>query len=135
LVALLGRDSGIQLNLIIGAVAVLGLDYLALGIATIVLCLLLHITAWFLFPVGLVAVEQTFLRNSTSLQQSPSLLERGHPLTTPSGRPIEPKPKPTSCCATLCLRTLSNGCARTPIEPIADAFGDRPFSRSREWVR
>jgi hypothetical protein len=73
LVALLGRDSGIQLNLIIGAVAVLGLDYLALGIATIVLCLLLHITAWFLFPVGLVAVEQTFLRNSTSLQQSPSL--------------------------------------------------------------
>jgi adenylate cyclase len=64
LVALLGRDSGIQLNLIIGSVAaffILGLDHLALGIVIIVLCLLLHIAAWFLFPVGLVPINQPFL--------------------------------------------------------------------------
>src|SRR5205085_2662405 len=64
LVALLGRDSGIQLNLIVGAVAaffILGLDHLALGIAVIVLCVLLHIAAWFLFPIGLVPVEPAFL--------------------------------------------------------------------------
>ena len=64
LVALLGRNSGIQLNLIVGAVAaffILGLDHLALGIAVIVLCLLLHIAAWFLFPIGLVPVEPAFL--------------------------------------------------------------------------
>jgi adenylate cyclase len=64
LVALLGRDSGIQLNLIIGAVAgflILGLDHLALSVGTIVVCFALHVAAWFLFPVGTVPVERGFL--------------------------------------------------------------------------
>jgi adenylate cyclase len=64
LVALLGRESGIQLNLIIGAAAgffVLGLDHLALSVGIIPVCLGLHIAAWFLFPVGIVQVEHSFL--------------------------------------------------------------------------
>ena len=64
LVALLGRDSGIQLNFIIGAVAgflILGLDHLALSIGAVIVCLALHIAAWFLFPAGIVAVDPGFL--------------------------------------------------------------------------
>src|ERR1041385_2454170 len=64
LVALLGRDSGIQLNLIVGAAAgffILGLDHLVLSLGIVVLCVTLHIAAWFLFPVGIVPVEPGFL--------------------------------------------------------------------------
>ena len=64
LVALLGRDSGIQLNLIVGAAAgffILGLDHLVLSLGIVVLCFALHIAAWFLFPVGRVPVEPGFL--------------------------------------------------------------------------
>jgi|HubBroStandDraft_4_1064222.scaffolds.fasta_scaffold14509_3 adenylate cyclase len=64
LVALLGRDSGVQLNLIIGAAAgffILGLEHLVLGIGIILLCLVLHVAAWFLFPVGAVPVDRDFL--------------------------------------------------------------------------
>src|SRR5437763_8960898 len=64
LVALLGRNSGIQLNLIIGAAAgffILGLDHLVLSLGIVVLCVTLHIAAWFLFPVGIVPVEPGFL--------------------------------------------------------------------------
>jgi adenylate cyclase len=53
LAAVLGRDAGIQLNLIVGAAApfvILGLERPALVAATIVLCFALHVAAWFLFP-------------------------------------------------------------------------------------
>ena len=64
LVALLGRDSGIQLNLIVGAAAgffILGLDHLLLSVAIVAVCFALHVAAWFLFPVGLVPIERAFL--------------------------------------------------------------------------
>ncbi len=64
LVALLGRDSGIQLNLIIGAAAaffVFGGTRPLLGIVAVVLCAVVHIAAWFWFPVGMVAAERGFL--------------------------------------------------------------------------
>jgi adenylate cyclase len=64
LVAMLGRDSGIQLNLIIGAAAaffVFGSVRPILGVSTVILCLAAHIAAWFLFPVGNVPTVGGFL--------------------------------------------------------------------------
>jgi signal transduction histidine kinase/DNA-binding NarL/FixJ family response regulator len=64
LVALLGRDSGIQLNLVIGAAAtffILGTSRLLLAILAVVLCSAAHIAAWFLFPVGIVPAQPGFL--------------------------------------------------------------------------
>jgi class 3 adenylate cyclase len=62
LAAVLGRDAGIQLNLIVGAAApfvILGLKRPALIGAVVILCFGLHIAAWFLFPPekALIAVE------------------------------------------------------------------------------
>src|SRR3954463_16649195 len=60
LVAVLGRDSGIQLNLVVGAAA----PFVILGFArpayvgfVIVLCFVLHLAAWFLFPPGKAALS------------------------------------------------------------------------------
>jgi adenylate cyclase len=64
LVAILGRDSGIQLNLIVGAAAaffVFGSTRPLLGILAAVLCAAAHIAAWFWFPVGMVSAEPGFL--------------------------------------------------------------------------
>jgi signal transduction histidine kinase/CheY-like chemotaxis protein/HPt (histidine-containing phosphotransfer) domain-containing protein len=65
LVALLGRDSGIQLNLVIGAAAtffILGSGgRLWLGIVAVMSCFAAHIAAWFLFPVGIVPAQSGFL--------------------------------------------------------------------------
>jgi adenylate cyclase len=64
LVAILGRDSGIQLNLIVGAAAaffVFGGARPLLGIVTVILCFAAHVAAWFWFPVGMVPVERGFL--------------------------------------------------------------------------
>jgi adenylate cyclase len=64
LVAILGRDSGIQLNLIVGAAAaffVFGGTRPLLGIVAVVLCAAAHIAVWFWFPVGMVAAERGFL--------------------------------------------------------------------------
>lgn len=64
LVAILGRDSGIQINLIVGAAAaffVFGGTRPLLGIVTVVLCMAAHVAAWFWFPVGMVAAERGFL--------------------------------------------------------------------------
>ena len=65
LVALLGRDSGIQLNLVIGAAAtffILGSGgRLLLGIVAVTLCFAAHVAAWFLFPVGIVPAQPGFL--------------------------------------------------------------------------
>jgi adenylate cyclase len=62
LVALLGRNSGIQLNLIIGAAAaffILGLERRALSIVLIVTCFVLHLAAWLMFPQGIAGVPAT----------------------------------------------------------------------------
>ena len=64
LVALLGRGSGIQLNLIIGAAAaffILGLERLTLCVALITVCFLLHLAAWLLFPQGTIPTTPAFL--------------------------------------------------------------------------
>jgi adenylate cyclase len=64
LVALLGRESGIQINLIVGAGAgffIVGLQRIVLSVAIVVLCLVLHVAAWFLFPVGIIPVDHSFL--------------------------------------------------------------------------
>jgi adenylate cyclase len=66
LVALLGRPSGIQLNLIVGAAvafAVLGLERIRLIVAIVAAGFALHIAAWFLFPRGLAmaAPDPAFL--------------------------------------------------------------------------
>ncbi len=64
LVALLGRDSGIQLNLVIGAAAtffILGSSRLWLAILAVTLCFAAHVAAWFLFPVGLVPARPGFV--------------------------------------------------------------------------
>jgi adenylate cyclase len=63
LVWLLGRDSGIQLNLMVGAVAVFFIftrEHLGYAIGCAALCAVLHIAAWFLFPVGIIAVPPGF---------------------------------------------------------------------------
>ena len=62
--AILGRNSGIQLNLIVGAAAaffVFGGARPLLGIVTVILCFAAHVAAWFWFPVGTVPVERGFL--------------------------------------------------------------------------
>jgi adenylate cyclase len=64
LVALLGRGSGIQLNLIIGAAAaffILGLERLTLCVVLITICFLLHLAAWLLFPQGTIPATPAFL--------------------------------------------------------------------------
>ena len=60
LVALLGRRSGIQLNLIVGASApfvCFGLDRLRMVIGLVGLTFILHVAAWFLFPTGAGGLE------------------------------------------------------------------------------
>jgi len=62
LVAVLGRDAGIQLNLIVGAAApfvILGVERLALVAIVVALCFGLHLAAWFSFPPerALIAIE------------------------------------------------------------------------------
>ncbi|HTW54300.1 MAG TPA: ATP-binding protein [Stellaceae bacterium] len=62
LVALLGRDSGIQLNLVIAAAAAFFItSRLLLGIVAVISCFAAHVAAWFLFPVGIVPAQPGFL--------------------------------------------------------------------------
>ncbi len=64
LIALLGRDSGIQLNLIVGASAaffILGIERQKLAVGLVGLCLVLHVAGWLLFPVGIVPARPGFL--------------------------------------------------------------------------
>jgi adenylate cyclase len=64
LVAILGRESGIQLNLIVGAAAavfVFGGTRPLLGIVTVIACFAAHVGAWFWFSSGMVPVEPGFL--------------------------------------------------------------------------
>ena len=64
LVAILGRESGIQLNLIVGAAAaffVFGGARPFFGIVAVILCMAAHLAAWFWFPIGTITVERGFL--------------------------------------------------------------------------
>jgi signal transduction histidine kinase/DNA-binding NarL/FixJ family response regulator len=64
LVALLGHDSGIQLNLVIGSAAsffILGSSRVWLAVVAVVLCSAAHVAAWFLYPVGIVPAQPGFL--------------------------------------------------------------------------
>ena len=64
LIAVLGRDSGIQLNLIVGAAAaffVFGSSRPILGIITVIACFATHVAAWFWFPVGAIPGQREFL--------------------------------------------------------------------------
>lgn len=127
LVAFLGRDSGIQLNLVIGAAAgffILGVEQHALSIAIIVLYLALHTAAWFLFPIGMVPVDNGFL---TQLYISSAvttfgvsagiayyafrLAERAEAETERLLRNILPE-------------NIVERLRENPEEPIADAFSD-----------
>lgn len=65
--SMLGRESGIHLNLIVGAAApfvIFGLARPALILLVVVASLLLHIAAWFLFPseAASIAADQDLLR-------------------------------------------------------------------------
>ena len=64
----LGRNSGIQLNFLVGAAApfvILGLKRLGMVIAIIAAGLALHLAAWFLYPAGAAAIPEdpTLLAN------------------------------------------------------------------------
>jgi len=64
LVAILGRDSGVPLNLIVGTAAaffVFGSTRPLFGVITVIVCFAAHVAAWFWFPVGMVRVERGFL--------------------------------------------------------------------------
>lgn len=64
LVAILGRGSGIQLNLIVGAAAaffVFGASRPVLCVVTVIACFAAHVAAWFWFPSGMVPVDSDFL--------------------------------------------------------------------------
>lgn len=64
LVAILGRGSGIQLNLIVGAAAaffVFGATRPVLGVVTVIACFAAHVAAWMWFPTGMVPVDGDFL--------------------------------------------------------------------------
>lgn len=59
-VALLGRDSGLHIQLIVVAAAafvVLGLDRLWLIVPTIIVAVVLHLAAWHMFPPGTAVIE------------------------------------------------------------------------------
>ncbi|MDP2358289.1 MAG: adenylate/guanylate cyclase domain-containing protein [Beijerinckiaceae bacterium] len=65
--SLLGRDSGIHLNLVVGAAApfvIFGLARRALILLVVVTSLFLHVSAWFLFPseAASIAADQNLLR-------------------------------------------------------------------------
>jgi adenylate cyclase len=64
LVGLLGRDSGIQLNLIVGAAAaffVFGSARPIFSLTTVVACFISHVAAWFLFPHEVLPVPDAFI--------------------------------------------------------------------------
>lgn len=57
----LGRDSGIQLNFVVGAAApfvILGLRRIKTVVAIIVIGLVLHLAAWFLYPHGSAGIPE-----------------------------------------------------------------------------
>ena len=127
LVALLGRDSGIQLNLIIGAAAgffILGLNHRVLSIAIIVVCLALHVTAWFLFPVGSVPVTAAFLAQ-LYISSAVTVFTLSAAIAYYAFRLAERAEAQTEAL----LRNILPGeivdrLRERPEEPIADAFGE-----------
>jgi adenylate cyclase len=127
LVALLGRDSGIQLNLIIGAAAgffILGTERLVLGTGVILLCFALHVAGWFLFPVGIVPVDRAFL-DQLYLSSAVTVFGLSGAIAYYAFRLAERAEAETERL----LRNILPGdiverLRENPDEPIADAFGD-----------
>jgi adenylate cyclase len=125
LVALLGRDSGIQINLIVGAAAaffVFGSSRPLLGIFTVVICFAVHVAAWFWFPVGLVPVQPGFLAQ-LYIGSAVNVFALTSALTFYSFRLVERAEAATEAL----LRNILPGAIITrlrerPGEPIADAF-------------
>jgi adenylate cyclase len=67
LVAVIGRQSGIQLNFVVGASApflIFGMERMGLILPVVLLSLGLHVTAWFMFPpeAALVSVAPELIR-------------------------------------------------------------------------
>ena len=127
LVALLGHDSGIQLNLIVGAPAslfILGTERLRLSIAIVVLFFAVHLAAWFLFPLAAVPVDGGFLAQlyvssalttfaiiAAIVYYALRLAERAEAETEALLRNILPD-------------EIVDRLRANPAEPIADAFGE-----------
>src|SRR5262249_42451674 len=125
LVALLGRDSGIQLNLIIGAPAaffILGMEHLALGIIIVVLCFALHVAAWFLFPFGIVPVDRAFL-DQLYVSSALTVFGLGGAIAYYAFRLAERAEAETDrLLRNMLPETVVDRLRERPEEPIADAF-------------
>ena len=127
LAALLGRNSGIQLNLIIGASAaffILGMERLALGTATVVMFLVLHVAAWFLFPVGILPVDQAFL-DQLYVSSAVTVFGLSGAIAYYAFRLAERAEAETDrLLHNILPDNIVERLRENPDEPIADAFGD-----------
>jgi adenylate cyclase len=127
LVALLGRNSGIQLNLIIGASAaffILGMERLALGTATVIIFLVLHVAAWFLFPVGILPVDQAFL-DQLYVSSAVTVFGLSGAIAYYAFRLAERAEAETDrLLHNILPGNIVERLRENPEEPIADAFGD-----------
>src|SRR3954451_8621035 len=127
LVALLGRNSGIQLNLIIGAAAsffILGMERLALGTAIVIIFLVLHVAAWFLFPVGILPVDQAFL-DQLYVSSAVTVFGLSGALAYYAFRLAEREEAETDrLLHNILPDNIVERLRENPDEPIADAFGD-----------
>jgi adenylate cyclase len=125
LVAILGRDSGIQLNLVVGAVAtffVFGATRPGLAVATVIACVAAHLAAWFCFPTGMVPISPGFrvqLYSGSALNVFAVLAA----LTYYSFRLIERAEAETEALlANILPAPVIERLREHPDEPIADAF-------------
>jgi len=127
LVALLGRNSGIQLNLIIGAAAgffILGMEHLALGTATVIIFLVLHVSAWFLFPVGILPVDPAFL-DQLYISSAVTVFGLSGAIAYYAFRLAERAEAETDrLLHNMLPDNIVERLRENPDEPIADAFGD-----------
>ncbi len=127
LVALLGRESGIQLNLIIGAPAaffILGMEHLALGIGIVVVCFALQVAAWFLFPVGIVPIDRAFL-DQLYVSSAITVFGLSGAIAYYAFRLAERAEAETDrLLRNILPDSVVDRLREHPEEPIADAFGD-----------
>jgi adenylate cyclase len=127
LVALLGRDSGIQLNMIVGAAAsffILGTERLWLGIVMIALFFASHIAAWLLFPNAMVPVSSGFqvqLYVSSALTTFAIILAIVHYALRLAERA---EAETEALLRNILPGEIVDRLRANPTEPIADAFGE-----------
>jgi adenylate cyclase len=125
LVALLGRDSGIQLNLVIGASAsffIIGTARPMIGIAAVALCFVAHVAAWFLFPVGVLTVPHGF-HMQLYVSSAVTVFVLTAALSWYSLRLVERAEAATEALLNNILPdTIVARLREHPDEPIADAF-------------